>query len=736
MNKNKILEKIGTILISITIIVFSVIIGANEKEIRTLPISILLAVTIIYLIAKKIITKEKVVIKNKVDIFAIFFVISTMLPLIFKTYCSFQGTIEFITKYCYIYSFYLLVRNSIKSKKQIDIISLVTVTASLIIIAFGLDMLWKDGTCFKLIIKKLNLLYKGTIETRSYFSSTFGYRNTAAIYFSFCVFLAINQVQTSKSKIIKAFCVAYILLASYIIYLTGSRAVTLLFGIFIILYFIIYYKDKIKENKKIFLKILIPTFIIVLIMANITINVLTKKSKEYEFDEIDYLKTLNYKFEANTEYTLNVEIESPNNQFKISIIEMNEYYVENILVSENVENGTGNIEIKFKTTDNVTKVDFSIDNPNKEKIILKKFYINGEECIQHFKYIPDSLGKMLKLGVTTDPSIIQRIEFWKDSIKIFKEHPIIGQGGDTWKNVSMSVEEYPYSVKETHSYFFELLIEYGIVGVGLFIMFIIAFIITYVKKNTKSMLSIFVGIILILTHSLLFDFNMSFILIQLLVWGYIGVLISNVEEINEKKYNFMDLLVIIMMSVILIILLITAIAQNVISNQKIKKTLAFYIADYQYKYIVICNAHDEDERMVIQELQSLINKNPYFMQNVVYELYWEQIEKEIDEFSEEELSKYIEFINSKYKNIKFETPMYVTSILSRVEPMANGYLELVKKDYTNVNLIEQINILKEIIINEYEKNIKNIEDIQRNGLSREKAKEIVRQYDEIISSII
>ena len=42
------MKKIGLILLILTIIIFNVIIGANEKGLRVLPISILMTLTIIY----------------------------------------------------------------------------------------------------------------------------------------------------------------------------------------------------------------------------------------------------------------------------------------------------------------------------------------------------------------------------------------------------------------------------------------------------------------------------------------------------------------------------------------------------------------------------------------------------------------------------------------------------------------------------------------------------------------
>ena len=109
MKKNKLLEKFGIGLLSLIIIIFSLIIGANEKGLRVLPISILLLLIIIFLLCKKIIKKdESIFFKNKIDIAVFIFTLSTILPLLFKTYASLAYEIEFILKYflTYIMGFY------------------------------------------------------------------------------------------------------------------------------------------------------------------------------------------------------------------------------------------------------------------------------------------------------------------------------------------------------------------------------------------------------------------------------------------------------------------------------------------------------------------------------------------------------------------------------------------------------------------------------------------------------
>ena len=55
---SKIIDKLEMLLLLITIVTFNVIIGANEKGLRVLPISILMAFIIVYLTIVKIKSKK------------------------------------------------------------------------------------------------------------------------------------------------------------------------------------------------------------------------------------------------------------------------------------------------------------------------------------------------------------------------------------------------------------------------------------------------------------------------------------------------------------------------------------------------------------------------------------------------------------------------------------------------------------------------------------------------------
>ena len=148
------INNIGMAIIMLAIITFNLIIGANEKTFRVLPICIFTSLALIILLIKKIAYKENLI-KSKLDILVSVFMLTVTLPLVFNTFCTFQGTVEFILKYFFIYVMYLLTRNVVDTSKKVNILIATTIFASLIEIILGFDIQYFHK--FNWLIAKLNV---------------------------------------------------------------------------------------------------------------------------------------------------------------------------------------------------------------------------------------------------------------------------------------------------------------------------------------------------------------------------------------------------------------------------------------------------------------------------------------------------------------------------------------------------------------------------------------------------
>ena len=285
---------------------------------------------------------------------------------------------------------------------------------------------------------------------------------------------------------------------------------------------------------------------LLIIFASIFLSMALKVSKPIVKIDKNLKSSIKYKFKQNQTYTLEIELKTVYNgeleefkdsSFVIKISEIRGCFFGKELFAQDLGEFNGIYKIEFTPTVDTDSVRVKIDNKYKGIIKVDRCFINGKEQIINYKYIPNDLAYLFSGYSISGKSIPQRIQMYKDCIKMIKDSPIIGHGGNSWKNLSLAYAEYKGALKESHSYFFELLISYGIIGCIAFYAFIIYFFVKIFKQciehkeKREEKLFIFLGLCLILMHSLI-DFEMSFMLIQLMVYICVAMLLRDEQEEN------------------------------------------------------------------------------------------------------------------------------------------------------------------------------------------------------------
>ena len=707
MKKNVLLEKIGIGLLSLIIIIFSLIIGANGKGLRVIPITILLLLIIIFLVCKKTNYKnESIFFKNKIDILVFIFIISTFLPLIFKTYSSLSYQIEFMIKYVFYYAVYILARNTIKTKEHINTIYSVIIFSSIIPIMLGIGSISGNNT-FKWIIQKLNLGYQMEYKP----TYTFGYANTVAVYLSMCIFLSLYKIFSTKDRQVKITYLIYIVLALYNIYLCYSRMPSILLIIFLLIFFINKYKTTRKNNLK---KTIIITSIIVILII-ILLSFILKISKPFSTNQKIYEREIIYKFKKGKEYNIKLDLDlynenKPYNAFTVRMVAVNKYYNEKNINLTDYNVGHNIVNVKFIPENNTDIVKFYIYNNNTDGIIkFNKSYINNKEYILHYKYLPQRISKFICQLSKKDKSIVERYYYYKDSINIFKRHIIFGNGGNAWRSLSKVNQEYAFSVKETHSYFFELLIEYGLVGIITYFIMLIS-IIKYLisnKKEEKKILLYVLGILLI--HSITFDFNMSFMLIQIITYTLFACILSNdkKKKIIKTKYDYIPFAVLI---VTLFSTTYMCLYKYNIINKKYYLPINRSIIENRLEKIEYEESSPKEKLSI---LISITKEEPYLNQTEVFKKYMTILLESEKNISNREFGEYLDYILNHVDKTEVYAPYYINTLIEREETLHTTIEILENSSYKDKE--KHINKLKKIIKNDYIKYIGYIKDSEKNG---------------------
>ncbi len=166
-------------------------------------------------------------------------------------------------------------------------------------------------------------------------------------------------------------------------------------------------------------------------------------------------------------------------------------------------------------------------------------------AIVAFLLIGTSASKILPANMETrleninfkQHSVLERITFYKDAVKVIKDYPILGTGGGGWSSLYEHYQNNPYTSRQVHNFFLQYLIEVGILGFIVFMGFILyifyKYIRGYVKRDKDEFNNGFFYLIIalsILIHSLL-DFNMSYAFMGILV--FLGL--AGMAAVMESK---------------------------------------------------------------------------------------------------------------------------------------------------------------------------------------------------------
>lgn len=137
------------------------------------------------------------------------------------------------------------------------------------------------------------------------------------------------------------------------------------------------------------------------------------------------------------------------------------------------------------------------------------------------------------LSISINASELQeRFAYYRDSLKIVKDFPLLGTGAGGWESIQYHYQTALYAVRYVHSSIIQEALDYGILGLIIFVGQICLFFYYTVLGYKKSrdfkdlrLLVITVGLInaFILFHSLI-DLDFEFPVINMIFWVNIGIL--------------------------------------------------------------------------------------------------------------------------------------------------------------------------------------------------------------------
>ena len=497
--------------------------------------------------------------------------------------------------------------------------------------------------------------------------STFGYANTFAVYLGITISLAISRFLKVESKRKKILYTIYIFISAITLLLTQSKAVLAIIAVIILIFIIKGIKDK-KINKKWIIAGVITALIFVIYVCIAKEIgkplVVIQEEKNCVIREVE--KNTKYKYE----FEIEAKTEKEYDTFQIKVVEVTRYFSEITLAQTSFSNFSGIKTMNFETTNDADHIEIRIKNSLDQELTINKLLINGKQYILEYKIILEPIVRVFTTFNFKNSSVWQRGDYWNDSIKIIKSRWLTGTGGNTWRVSYGQVQDYLYYAKECHSYILEIWMSFGIVGITSYI-FIIAMSIQNGIKKKNEILEILVGISILILHSLM-DFDMSFLIMEMIFFMFIAIINQDdkIQKEDQKTIKIAEILIMLMMLIISIGNILGLIA----SIEK-KSNIAPWIDTYQYSKII-----NNPQK---KEIKKYIKNEPYQNQNTMYRLINETDLNEAD----------IEFLIKTWKDSPNQRPYEIENTRKRGEIMLeiaqkctskkqrNEIIEIIKKEY-------------------------------------------------------
>lgn len=104
----------------------------------------------------------------------------------------------------------------------------------------------------------------------------------------------------------------------------------------------------------------------------------------------------------------------------------------------------------------LSSVSFEGENGTRGKVPLK------------YLLLPNFIANRLQ-GLWANENAIQRLVFFQDGIKLFRESPVYGLGIGAFENAIHRVQDFFYGTKFVHNHYIQVLLEMGIIGLVLFL---------------------------------------------------------------------------------------------------------------------------------------------------------------------------------------------------------------------------------------------------------------------------
>jgi len=139
-------------------------------------------------------------------------------------------------------------------------------------------------------------------------------------------------------------------------------------------------------------------------------------------------------------------------------------------------------------------------------------FSDGTTVKLDYKLLPENIASRLQDNLLKSASLLLRMQYIKDALKLWTVNPLFGRGLTSTDNLYTSVQPIYYQTKFAHSHILQYMADMGLVGTAFFLLIVVGLawlLLRKWKRGEDSMATMFLAVLVMMNVHGFMDFNFS-----------------------------------------------------------------------------------------------------------------------------------------------------------------------------------------------------------------------------------
>ena len=150
----------------------------------------------------------------------------------------------------------------------------------------------------------------------------------------------------------------------------------------------------------------------------------------------------------------------------------------------------------------------------------------------NYLLLPEFIANRLQ-GILKNQNAVQRMVFFTDGLKLFKESPMLGSGPGSFESTACSVQSYYYETRYVHNHYIQILVDSGILGLAAYLSALVLMLCSLIRRRDSSSAALAACLFMICGHSVM-EVTMSMSVYLPFAFGVFAMISAGEASGNPK----------------------------------------------------------------------------------------------------------------------------------------------------------------------------------------------------------